>query len=407
MNVNQETNQKQFYLVTVDLIQGVCIFYFIIWHTLLWWDELIDSKWPNVELIVALFMITALVVPPFFFSLYAFNTVNSLLRKKESERSEARVQLLKKTVILFIIAEFSQGIVGVVVSPEHLLNFLLTWEIFHMFALTTLFLLLVFEFAWKIEGKSSWDYKRVIVAVLTLFLIFVIIFFLIFHDYSMSKGIDKIFTNLDLNLILQRVLFEYGQNPLIPFFSFPLVGGLLASFLDLPHEKKNVVLKKGKLVLTIGFIILIIGILFLGIEGYVSTPLFYPASSSFVFIAIGLIILITIIGILLLDLNSLNSRQAINKLILPIVLISKISLTVFIFHNLAYIIPSNSPLVQALIPSETVVLIVALLYSILFILVAFVWQKWNFKYSIEWMIGKIQRAPWRWWTKNLDKTHVQ
>lgn len=406
MNLNQVTNQKQFYLVTVDLIQGVCIFYFIIWHTLLWWDEMIDSKWPNVEFIVAVFMTTALVVPPFFFSLYAFNTVNSLLRKETIERSETRVRLLKKTVILFIIAEFSQGIVGVVVSPEYLLNFLLTWELFHMFALTTLFFLLVFEFAWKIEENSRWNYKRVIIAVLTFFLIFLISFFLIFHDFSVSRGIEEIYVNLDLNLILQRVVFEYGQNPIIPFFLFPIVGGLLASILDLPHEQKNIVSKKGKLVLTIGFIIFIIGIMFLGIERYVSTPLLYPASSSFVLITIGLIILITTIGILLLDINSLNSRQPVNKLILPIVLISKISLTVFIFHNIAYIIPPNLPLVQTLIPSETVVLIVAFIYSILFIPVAFFWQKWNYKYSIEWMISRLQRAQWRWWFNKIGKTDL-
>ena len=82
-------------------------------------------------------MTTALVVPPFFFFLYGFNITNSLLRKKEYERRATRVLLLKKTIILLVVAEISQGVVGVIVSPEHLLNFLLTWELFHIFALST------------------------------------------------------------------------------------------------------------------------------------------------------------------------------------------------------------------------------------------------------------------------------
>ncbi|MHA2295341.1 MAG: hypothetical protein ACXAEU_12825 [Candidatus Hodarchaeales archaeon] len=404
MITNQQITQKQFYLVTVDIIQGISLFIFIIWHTLLWWDELIDTTWPNVEFITFAFMTIALVVPPFFFFLYGFNTVNSLLRKEESERRETRIRLVKKTLILLLIAEISQGLVGIVISTELLLNFLLTWELFHMFAFSTIFLLFVFEIGWKIEKKSSKNHKRVTTTILLFILILVITIFLIIHDYSLSQGIQEIYVNLDSSSILQRILGEYGQNPLIPFFSFPILGGLVASFLDLPNEQQIVVLKKSGVVLAGGVFAFITGIVFLTIERYVSTPLRYPASTSFVFITIGLLILVTLIGILLLDFNSLQSRQTINKLFLPMVLVSHISLTVFIFHNLAYIIPSESLLIQALIPSENVVLIVGILYSIFFIIVAFIWQKWNYKYSIEMMIWKLQRARWRLWTKKPVET---
>lgn len=398
MNIKQVNKQKHFYLVTVDLIQGCLIFVFIIGHTLLWWDSLIGAKWPEIEFAVATFITIALVMPPFFFFLYGFNVVNSLLRIEESERQETRNRLLKRTIILLLLAELNEGFAGLITSPEHFLNFLLTWELFHVFALTTLFLLLVFEFAWQMEKRDLSNHKRVTTTLLSFFLILIITIFLLFHDYSLSKRIQEVYVNLDINSIFQRIFFEDGQNPLIPFFSFPILGGLIASFLDLPHEQKNNVLKKSVAVLMGGITAVITGMMFLRMERYVSTPIRYPASSSFVFITIGFLILITISGILLLDINSLYSRQTVNKLFFPIVLLSKISLTVFIIHNAAYIIPSESLLIQSLIPSETVAMLLGILYSLFFIFVAFVWQKGNFKYSIEWMIWRLQRANWRWWT---------
>jgi hypothetical protein len=350
---------------------------------MIWWDSLIDLKWPNLQYEAAVFMTVALLIPPFFFFLYGFNVTNSLLRKKEKiERQETRHRLLKKTIIFFIIAEFSEGTAGLVVSPEHLLNYLLTWELFHLFSLSTLVLLLVFEFAWYIEVTLRWNHKQVTTIILSLFLVFVLAIFLIFHDYSDEVGTRGIYVNLDLNSFFQRIVFEDGQNPVIPWISFPIVGGLLASFLDLPHEQRNTLLKKVGKVLFLGTCFLIIGVLLLDQEGFRSPPVLYPASSSFVLITIGGIILITMIMILFID---LPSRQTVIKVFSPIVLISNISLTVFIVHNAAFIIPSDSPFIRALIPSITAVMIVGALYCVFFIFIARLWKKWNFKY----MVGSI------------------
>jgi hypothetical protein len=364
---------------------------------MIWWDSLIDLKWPNLQYEAAVFMTVALLIPPFFFFLYGFNVTNSLLRKKEKiERQETRHRLLKKTIIFFIIAEFSEGTAGLVVSPEHLLNYLLTWELFHLFSLSTLVLLLVFEFAWYIEVTLRWNHKQVTTIILSLFLVFVLAIFLIFHDYSDEVGTRGIYVNLDLNSFFQRIVFEDGQNPVIPWISFPIVGGLLASFLDLPHEQRNTLLKKVGKVLFLGTCFLIIGVLLLDQEGFRSPPVLYPASSSFVLITIGGIILITMIMILFID---LPSRQTVIKVFSPIVLISNISLTVFIVHNAAFIIPSDSPFIRALIPSITAVMIVGALYCVFFIIIARLWKKWNFKYSVEWMIWKLQRVQWGWWVQ--------
>ncbi|MHA2246956.1 MAG: acyltransferase family protein [Candidatus Hodarchaeales archaeon] len=396
-NTNSNTVRKSFYLATVDILQGVSIFLMIIGHVMLWWDPTTDSRWPDINFPAALTIAIALPAHPGFLFIYGFNVVNSLLRKEKSERSETRFRLLKRTIIFFLIAEFCEGSAALVNRPELLLNFLLTWELFHMFALSTLFLLLVFEFAWWIEKQGNIDYKRVITALLSSFLLLTVLFFLLFHDYTNRVGIQNVYVNLDINSILQRALFEYGQNPVIPFFSFPILGGLLASFLDLPHERKNIVLKKAGVILIGGISALITGIMFLGIERYVSTPMLYPASSSFVLITIGILSITTILLILFIDLKLLHSSQTVNKIFLPIILISKISLTIYIIHNVAFVIPAKSPIVRVFIPSEIAIIVFGIFYSLFFVLVAYFWQKRKFKYSLEWMIYKLQSAQWRWW----------
>ncbi len=399
MNTNLKTEQKRFYLATVDILQGVSIFLMVVGHAMLWWDPSIDTRWPGITPFAFVFIGIGLLAHPCFFFIYGFNVVNSLLRKEESEHRETRHRLLKRTIIFFLVAEFCEGSAALVNSPEYLVNFLLTWELFHMFALSTLVLLLVFEVAWQIDVKGYGNFKQVISVILLSLLLLIVMTFLLIHDYSNDLGIQTFYVSLDINSILQRALFEYGQNPVIPFLSFPIVGGLLASILDLPHEQENIVLKKAYMVLTIGFIVLISGISLLGIERYVSTPMLYPASSSFVFIAIGVFLLITTILIIMIDLKLLYSPKTTNKVFLPVILISKISLTIYIAHNIAFIIPAKSQLVQVLIPSETAIIIAGILYSLFFVFISYYWQKRNFKYSLEWMIVLFQDSQWRWWIK--------
>ena len=191
----QLVEENRFYLVTVDYLQGFSIIFFVIWHTLLWWDGNIDTNWPNIEIPVAIFMTIALVVPPFFFFLYAFNIVNSLLKKDESERKETRIRFIKKTIIFFLIAELTQGFVGLIIAPEYLINFLLTWEIFHMFALTSLFILVVFEIAWQLEYRKQYNHRHIVIVISLLFLIGILVLFLLFHDYSSTRRIDSVYVD--------------------------------------------------------------------------------------------------------------------------------------------------------------------------------------------------------------------
>jgi hypothetical protein len=211
------------------------------------------------------------------------------------------------------------------------------------------------------------------------------------------------YIDLTIDAFLSRTIFEYGQNPLIPWLIFPVIGGITAIYLDLPHNSLSEVKKRGRIAVLIGILSGILGIWLLGIERFISTPVAYPVSSSFLFIAIGVVILSTTLLILFIDLNA-NKRyhQTAIKALQPLILMSKITLTVFIVHNVAFIISPKLPILELLISSETAAMLLGLLYSSFFILVAFIWQRWNFKYSLEWIILQLQQSQWRWWHKQEE-----
>ena len=176
--------------------------------------------------------------------------VNSLLRRTtKSDRQQSRTKLLKLTLLFFLIAEFAEGSAALVTNPEFLLNFLLTWELFHLFSFSTIFLLVIFEFAWKLEEIKNYDLRKVSTGILMVILLLILATFLIFHDYTGSQDFEHMYVYLILNSVLTRIFFEYGQNPLIPWLIFPVIGGIMAIYLDLPHKPKSEVLKNSRFVI--------------------------------------------------------------------------------------------------------------------------------------------------------------
>ncbi|MHA1542759.1 MAG: hypothetical protein ACTSQH_07265, partial [Candidatus Hodarchaeales archaeon] len=81
--------------------------------------------------------------------------------------------------------------------------------------------------------------------------------------------------------------------------------------------------------------------------------------------------------------------------LLPLVLLSKITLTVYLTHTFLYIIPPDLPLITSLIPNIYVIILFGFLYTVFFILLAIIWSKYKFKYSLEWLIWKFQKIKWR------------
>jgi len=332
-SLKKSSKNKPFYLVTTDIGMGFSVFLFVIGHTSLWWDNTLDSQWPNLPLPAWLLLIVAFMVPPGFLFWYTFNSANSLLRRKtETERQGSRQRLLKRTIIFFFIAEFGELTTAIFLGKP-ILNYLVTWELFHMFSFSTIFILVIFELAWMMERKGFGDFKKAAMVELIIVIIIVLGFYLIFHDYTQSKSIAHA-SDLTLQSIFERILLDFGQAPIIPYLAFSAVGGFLALYLNLPNENKNIILQKAISVYIIGAISFIIGLLLLSVETYTSPPVQSPISSNLVFISIGFHLLTVTGGVILLDLDMLYGVPKINKFVLPLVLISKISLTVYLLHNL-------------------------------------------------------------------------
>ena len=395
MSLLSGTEKKKFYLVSTDVLQGISLFLMVIGHTSLWWDGNLDSIYPDLPLLPLILLRFAFLVPPGFLFWYTFNTVNSLLRKYQlEERLNVRTRLLNRTLIFFLIAEFSEIMAGLMSSPENLLSFVFNWQLFHMFALASLLPLLVFEVAWNLEKRKKSNTARFSSFLFLLVMLVVLYTFLIFHNYSESIKID-LYKGLKLESLLQRIFLDDGQSPIFPYLSFSAAGGFLASYLNLPNQDKKSIFRKTPLALLIGLVFLTVGIMFTSIEQYTSTPVGYPSSSSFVLISIGVHILSTTGLILLIDINSLFDRKSVNKFLLPLVLLSKITLTVYLTHTFLYIIPPDLPLITSLIPNIYVIILFGFLYTVFFILLAIIWSKYKFRYSLEWLIWKFQKIKWR------------
>ena len=90
---------------------------------------------------------------------------------------------------------------------------------------------------------------------------------------------------------------------------------------------------------------------------------------------------------LMLDPKDDFQYKNVQTLFSPITVISKITLTIFIIHPIVFVFDPKT------IPSLEVFLLLATLYWLMFIPIAYIWQKWDFKYSFEWFIqGKFRKT---------------
>ncbi len=335
-------------------------------------------------LLVTIIMILGLMVFPCFLFLYGFNQVNSFLKRGGDilNRNKIRSHAIKRSIIFLfflvitmIIMAFSRG------EPEKSFNYIFNWHLFHLFAFSTIFLLLMWELACWIEEKINgyWSSQQCLTVILLLNFALIIAFFFLFHDYMMKQPV-AFPVQSEIKRIIEYALLDISTSGVIPWLSFPLAGGITASFLDLSNIHKIRVTEKSVILLSVNLIFLVIGLLYSLEERFVSHGIGYTSSFSHVFISIGLIGFIFVILVLLLDIYQKIPRKSTIRLFYPIIIVSKISLTVYLIHPVVGVFDPS------LIPSESVLMSLASLYSLFFVILAHFWQRWDFKYSFEWII---------------------
>ncbi|MHA2224423.1 MAG: hypothetical protein ACXAC8_04425 [Candidatus Hodarchaeales archaeon] len=267
-----------------------------------------------------------------------------------------------------------------------LFNYIFTWYIIHVFAFSTIFILFLWELAIYVEKRFfNGKNQQILTIILSLSLMLIIVLFFVFHSFIKSQN-ATFPVSLDIESVLVRAIFDIPSYGLIPWLIFPLVGGFIASFLNLPATTGNSEKKRGFIVLLLNILTLIIGIAFLTVERFVSTALGHVSSFSFLFISTGTIGCIFIGSFLLFDIYKLVSPQKLNKMFYPIITVSKITFTIFIIHPIIAIIDPR------IIPSEQWMIVLGIIYSVLFVILAMIWERWDFKYSFEWAIKKFTKT---------------
>lgn len=389
-NSSPERNirQKRFYLMTVDILKGVAIFPMIFGHAIGWWDSNLASNYESGSFFIILIMVSGVMVFPCFLYVSGFNQVNSILRGglEKPTRQKGRTRTLKRSLIFSLFAAVSMLIMALVQSPrklEDIISYLLTWHLFHMFAVSALCILCIFELSYMIKKKYiiNHELKTILTLVFSLSLVTVIFLFFFFHNYTLSSS--RLFpVSLNIQSVLENIFLDVSSCGIIPWLSFALAGAITASYLDLPNISNKKILKKASIALGCNLFVLLIGFLFLITERFVSAGIGYPSSFAHIFISLGLIGSLNVILILALDVYQVISMDVTKKYLSPIISLSKISLTVYFIHPVVAIIDPK------IVLSEIVLLLIVAIYCIFFIVLALVWQKWNFKYSLEWFIRR-------------------
>ena len=388
MNYVYQAQQKRFYLFTVDLLKGIAIFPMILGHSMGWWNlELSKSYDTSGDLIIIIIWVTGLLVFPCFLYLYGFNQTNSFLIKSGDSTASQKIRSdsIRRSAIFFLFATLSLILMALIQAPEQLLNYLVTWHLFHLFAFSTLFLLILWEItSWFAEKlNSKWNNIQINSILLSLCLGLILLLFMFFHDYTVVRENTRLFpVSLNLVSIIENIFLDVSSCGLIPWLSFPLAGALTGIILKVPTSSKEKILGRSKILFVGNSIFLIFGLWCLRTERFVSAGLGYASTFPHIFISIGLMGYVLIGLLIILDISPKIPQNLSYKLFYPFLIVSKISLTVYFIH------PAVGVFSPSLIPSELVLVLLVFMYCLFFVILAHLWQQWDFRYSLEWILRK-------------------
>jgi len=388
-----EIRRKQHYLLSIDILKGLAVFPMVIGHSLQWWDRsFVNNYEQNASLIPLIAIVIGLMVLPLFLFIYGFNQTNSFFRHNKNpngKTKEIRVHAIKRGILFLLLATIAQFFMWIVRSfpnleIQKLPNYLVSWHLFHIFSFTTFFLLLVWELSLSIRHKLKVQFYiyKIFMFLILCFAILTIFLFILFHNYTLTHPI--VFPiEFNLNRVLEHILLDIGSAGLIPWLFFPLLGAFLASYLVLPENKKNLSNKKLLLPLMLSGVLLFLGFITLAFERYASPALLSPSTYPRVFISSGYILLSFLFLLTVIDLKNIIPKEKILKLISPIFIVSDITLTVYFIHPVIFILNPE------LIHTETQIMLLASFYSLSFIFIAWLWKKFDYRFSLEYFIKKL------------------
>lgn len=279
--------------------------------------------------------------------------------------------------------------------------------------------LLFMIFVWMPEEVFSWDILTFIGAsLLILFplrnlsskkIISIILFILVispivriytdFHSHWNRWG--EYVPSFDMPVMLLG-FFANAYFPLLPWLVFPLAGYLVgrACFGDDILRLPKVLLPAG-----IGLIIVSLAMIFLSsasdvtgiVAEYISPFTFYPASTSFILLALGINVLLFIFFFRLFDLKEREKKD--NLFLVFCRRYSRYALTAYVVHHALFLwaLIAYSYYLRELyrwqyygyIMPTAYSLVVVFVFIVLFYFVIVAWDKRDGRYSFEWWLRRL------------------
>ncbi|MFX1536203.1 MAG: hypothetical protein ACFFDI_18460 [Promethearchaeota archaeon] len=386
----EETHKKFVRINAVDVLQGIALCIMFAQHSFLWWDYDAFLGQTNPLFIIAAY--AGAFVAPTFLLLLGFNMRNSIARRMSTTSfSEVRKYLLKR-VVVFLVLGFLNNVLMTVVTFSFgyidFLTWLFTWDLLHLFGITSLFLYCIYEIVNQLNTrrllKTSINTQLTILcsfALVVILLFMLILQALYLGDFSFNILYPErvpVFRPSNIVETIQIALVR-GGYAIFPYTSFGVVGFLVASItLSLPNKKSW-----GKAIVGVTAIFTVIGGSFFV---FLRIPIVFPLilhmpSLSFLFLYWATQLFVFFVALLVFDV--LKEKSVLLPYVKPLTRMSAIPLTIYYTHFPIYFINPS------LVPNSFVLFILIALFILLYMLIAYGWEKKQFKYSLEWIIRKL------------------
>jgi len=346
-------------LKSIDIFRGLCMSWMFLGHLIEWWIST-EYLWLRTFTFYIFDPIGAggfLFISGVSITLSYRKRLIKVEEYKNISYSRIKTSYFLRAFFLLIIAMIYNTAIALTMGW---LSWIWTWFVLMTAAFSLLLMWPLFKFS-KIT--------RILIGVIIWFISQYL--YLLLSPYQDQLNLQGIFYHIFYN--------DYGQDPLLVFFSFFLFGTVIGEMMnDINNnnpELKRKQLKKKMLIPTclISLCLIAFGVLF-------NFPSFLSRSSlSWLFYAIGFDLLVLMLLIILEEYGIFNTKKSYRVFFY----FSYYSFTVYLGHNFLYFIFYQK------LDLVTIWIAVVLTFLIFSLVLRQLYKKWGWKASLKTILGKI------------------
>jgi len=347
-------------LKSIDIFRGLCMSWMFLGHLIEWWIRpeflwlrkftffIFDPIGASGFLFISGISITL----SYRNRLYRFEEI------KDLSYSRIKMSYFLRAFFLLIIAMLYNTAIALTMGW---LSWIWTWFVLMTAAFSLFIMWPLFKFS-----KITRILIGVIIWVISQYL------YLLLSPYQDQINLQGIFYHIFYN--------DYGQDPLLVFFSFFLFGTVIGDMLNDIKQNNNPELKKKQLKkkMIIPTSLISLGSISFGI--IFDFPSFLSRSSlSWLFYAIGIDLLVLMILIVLEEYNIFKTKKSYRVFFY----FSYYSFTVYLGHNFLYFIFYEK------LDMVTIWIAVVLTFLVFSLILRRIYKMWGWKASLKTILGKI------------------